>query len=616
MKPLKTSLTAVAAALSLSVTASVSANSARIPYDIWASDQSNSVAGAPARGVDGSYMWIWNSEDVERQLAGETQPYGPDGNTDAYPLLCDGTNAINPNGLGCDIWDIFTRDLEEVTDNNKKTGETLGSLHDAGAPFGKLHGALPDPQNRYVNVNMFAPNGGYVGIMDGETKEAIALFKVTSTKTSNTMHMTFWSRSGDAIYIANLGGRALERIDIKRDVNGTIEKATFNRGATLPIGRDPGVVIEATAFRGNNAQGRKLRSEVKGNYSNKAFSQLTPNGYCKENGCADGPDAPNGGRPNTVIVCPIASFDDNVYITLGGGGLLVADGKSNPMKIVAEYEQQIFNGAGCGGMQVDDRIWLNAGVSASGAGADQSTFTMYNIDDSKIKGAANPPNTPTPNEVYKDLDDSDGNAANTATIGNLVGPSNNTTGQLPGVSTRRDAHGMTRTVDGSYIHNVDRIQNVVEVFNTIPGQEARIGTYDLTSEDGQGDGVGPCAAKSVKDDENLPGNDPAPDLMYTDPNGDYLVFAARGPIPVSVTHAAQGSCPGVGIIELTNGGSSGKLAGVLRTTNYVDDTDPAAPGGHHYTGGEHSDPHGASIRVRCEEDSVKEAEICTQVRQY
>ena len=81
-------------------------------------------------------------------------------------------------------------------------------------------------------------------------------------------------------------------------------------------------------------------------------------------------------------------------------------------------------------------------------------------------------------------------------------------------------------------------------------------------------------------------------------DGKYLVVALRGPIPVSVTHAAQGSCPGVGIIEVTDGGASGRLAGVLRTTNTVDTSDVAAPGGHAYTGSEHSDVHGAAVRMK------------------
>ena len=87
MKLKKTSLAiafgvSIAAVVSLSVTAPVAEagphqlgyhghnhkKGKRIPYEIWASDQSNSVAGASARGVDGSYMWIWNSEDVQRQI--------------------------------------------------------------------------------------------------------------------------------------------------------------------------------------------------------------------------------------------------------------------------------------------------------------------------------------------------------------------------------------------------------------------------------------------------------------------------------------------------------------------------------------------------------------------
>ena len=143
------------------------------------------------------------------------------------------------------------------------------------------------------------------------------------------------------------------------------------------------------------------------------------------------------------------------------------------------------------------------------------------------------------------------------------------------------------------MHNVDRIQNNVEVFDT--DSQAHVGTYDLTSANGQGAGMGPCAAASVTDDAHLPANDPAPDLMDTTPDGKYLVVALRGPTPVSVTHSAQGSCPGVGVIQLRQGGKSGKLLTVLRSTNTVDNAPVSAPGGHLYDGAERSDVHGASV---------------------
>ena len=54
--------------------------------------------------------------------------------------------------------------------------------------------------------------------------------------------------------------------------------------------------------------------------------------------------------------------------------------------------------------------------------------------------------------------------------------------------------------------------------------------------------------------------------------------------------SCDGSCPGVGIIELTNSGASGKLVTALRTTNTVDNAPPSAPGGVKHKGDERSDP--------------------------
>ena len=397
--------------------------------------------------------------------------------------------------------------------------------------------------------------------------------------------MSFWSTDGSAILIANLHGKVLERINVTRDASDTITQLSFDRGASLGVGKGMEVTADATMFTGMNDHGNMLIGEIVGAYDSGAFGDLTPNGVCKENGCTSGDDGATGGRANNVIICPIASDNDHVYLTMGGGGLLVADLTATPMSIVGEYGNQTFNGAGCGGVQVGDDVWLNGGVSASGAGATQSTFTMYTLDDTAF-GATNAENMPAPVEVWKD-------ATNTNTIGNLDGTDTpNETGQMPGSTTRRDSHGMAATVDGAYTHTVDRIQNTVEVFNTATLAQT---SYDLTSADGQGTGEGACAAASVTDDSGLPGNDPAPDLMAETPDGKYLMVALRGPVPVSVTHAAQGSCPGVGIVELLEGGASGRMVGVLRSTNTVDTSDVDVPGGHAYTGAERSDIHGAEV---------------------
>ena len=540
-------------------------------YEIWGSDQSNSVADAEARGVSGSWIWVWDSKDVERQLeTGEV----------AQPLGCDGNN--QPGDGPCNVYDVFPANLTEY-DSDGATGNSLGTA------FGRLHGMLPDPQNRYLNANLFSPGGGYVGIVDGETKEAVALFRVSGTSAGRSVHMSFWNSDGSALLVANLHGKVLERIDIRRNADGKIVDATLNQAAALGLGKDMTISEDAKVYRGTNSHGNPMLGSVTGSYDMaNAFSDLTPQGFCKENGCDEGPDGERGGRGNNVVICPIVSKNDNAYVTFGGGGLFVVNTEATPMTIIGEYDNQVVNGAGCGGVQTGNRMWLNAGVSASGAGAEQSTFTIFSIDDLLFGPNSNTPNRPAPTMVFKD-------ETNTATIGNLRGESTNTTGQLPGSTTRRDSHGMALTLSGSHVHTVDRIQNNVEVFNTSSLFRT---TYDLTSEDGQGNGLGACAAVSVTDDNALPGNDPAPDLLEPTPDGKYLVVALRGPVPVSVTHAAQGSCPGVGIIELLDDGASGRLVGVLRSTNTIDNSPVSAPGGQAYTGAEHSDVHGVAIRKK------------------
>ena len=568
---LKTQVAAIAMLASMLTISSTVAESEG--YEIWGSDQSNSVADVDSRGVSGSWLWVWDSKDVETQLQGGEV---------AKPLGCNGKNMAGEGP--CNLYDVFPSTLEE-NDANGSTGKNLSEL----SGFGRLHGMLPDPQNLYMNVNIFAPDGGYIGIIDGETKEAVALFRVTGTNIGRSVHMSFWSSDGSALLVANLHGKVLERIDIERNENGKIINATFNKSASLGVGKEMTITDEAKVYLGTNSQGNPMLGSISGSYEEADFGNLTPNSICKENECTEASSDKPVGRPNNVIICPITSENDNAYITFGGGGLLIADIKTTPMQIIAEYDNQTVNGAGCGGVQVGNEMWLNAGVSASKAGATQSTFTMYSIDDSQLGKTSNSPNKPIPKMIFKD-------PTNTTTIGNGDGNSNeDLTGQLPGTTTRRDAHGMARTLSGSHIHNVDRIQNNVEVFNT---KTLARTTYDLTSADGQGNGVGPCAEASVIDDPNLPGNDPAPDLIEPTPDGKYLVVALRGPIPVSVAHAAQGSCPGVGIIELLDDGASGRLAGVLRTTNTVDNSPMSAPGGYEYQGNEHSDIHGASVRKK------------------
>lgn len=539
-----------------------------IKYELWTSDQSNTVAGKTALGIDGSLLWIWDNESIETQM---------DGGPAASPIPCAGTPAP------CDTNLVFPAGLSEHNEFNVSTGN-------ARPLVGRLHSSFIDPQQKYALLSFFAPGGGMIGVMDAETKEAIALFRATQTGTGRTNHMSFWRFDGLAILVCNLDGRIVERIDVMRDATGHITGLTYNMNAGLGVGKDQTTVEPPRVYLGNNAGGHPLIGSIRAGASD--FSNLTPNGFCKENGCTGGPNGSSGGRPNNAILCPIpANNNALVYVTLAGGGLLVIDSSTTPMAIVAEYGNEVINGAGCAGTQANGLIHLDGGVSASAAGLTQSTYAVYVLPHAAFPFAPahNSENQPLPVVVIKDQ-------TNTVANGNIGGVSTNATGQIPGATTRRDAHGVVATVDEKYVHTGDRIQNKVEVVKT-SGQSKAVAIYDLTSENGKGRGVGPCAAASVTDDSAMPLNDPAPDLISRSPNGDYLFVALRGPAPVTANHAAQGSCPGVGVVKLEQGGKSGRLHAVIRTTNVVDTAPSLPPGGHVYTGRERSDVHFVDVRI-------------------
>jgi hypothetical protein len=227
-------------------------------------------------------------------------------------------------------------------------------------------------------------------------------------------------------------------------------------------------------------------------------------------------------------------------------------------------------------------------------------FSVFSFDDEAFPSGFDalagtdirPQNTPMPVRVFQD-------EANTISSSNSEGnKSSSETGQIPGTTTRRDSRGAVVSPDGKHIYMVDRIQNVMEVFGVDTCERHTFDLVSKTGQDGRRRPSGSCYAKSVLDDPMLPLDDPAGDLMDITPDGKYLMVAFRGPAPVSVKHSAQGSCPGIGIVQIDENGTTGRLAGVLRTTNKVGDveiTEGLFSGGVPYSGAERSDVHQASV---------------------
>ncbi len=501
-----------------------------VEWEVWLADQSNSadISTETPTGTFGSRILIYEGRDI---MAAAPGTYAED-HPEFAPTVIEAA-------------DVFPHALSEL-----------------GVNVERLHGMLPDPSHRYMNANFFGPGVGLVGIIDAEgqctlsdngfkqcapiqggpraaEQLATALFRTTGPEGSApSNHMSYFSRDGTKLLVANLGAKLLERIDYDQETGTFI----FNKAATLDLvgGRDL-TAMEAMADSTLPA------GQVRGEYTN--FQTIyTPSGALKE-----GP-----GRPNNVLVCARSSSNNqHVYLTLGGGGLFVVDMTTEPMSIVAEYTNDVISGAGCGGEEGGGFIYINAGVSASAAGADDSVFIMYRLPLDYPDGTSphTTPNMPPPVKFFEEK-----------TLGIT---------DEEGLASRRDAHGMVVSpTTGRYIYQADRIQNVIEVFDlgkiindpdaTLEEQAAaHAGTIDLTGSEWC---VGEGEPFINQEDEGYEFNDdPAPDSVDVSPDGSRLIVAFRGPHPVSVKHAALGSCGGLGVVTLDRDGSHGTLTHVFRT---------------------------------------------------
>jgi hypothetical protein len=175
----------------------------------------------------------------------------------------------------------------------------------------------------------------------------------------------------------------------------------------------------------------------------------------------------------------------------------------------------------------------------SGAGTETgnpSEFDVYRFPPSGYsESAPNPPNTPAPVVVFSD---------------DTHPP-------------ERDSHGSVATKHDRYVWVMDRGLNVAEVFDT--ATDAHINTIDLNATQ---DGL-------------------APDLADISPSGNRIFVSLRGPNPLSGSpHVASGTIPGLGVIQVEQGGKWGVLKSIIPISNI--DT----------SGVERADAHGIRVRLK------------------
>jgi hypothetical protein len=225
-------------------------------------------------------------------------------------------------------------------------------------------------------------------------------------------------------------------------------------------------------------------------------------------------------RPINWPICPIVDSTSRYgFVTLRGGGLFVVDARTTPMSIVAEYDRATVKGNGCGGVEVAGHMYINSGGSpVNVSGADPHHPALYGFDVYRFLlsgySAVNAPNLPAPELLLTK-------------------------------SGMSDSHGLAPIARDRYLWVMDRHANVAEIIDVQSGEW--VNTVVL---------AGPLSA------------DPAPDLIDASPTGNRLFVALRGPVPLSGDpHNATGTTPGLGIIQVTEGGTDGRLMAVVPLTN-------------------------------------------------
>jgi DNA-binding beta-propeller fold protein YncE len=287
-------------------------------------------------------------------------------------------------------------------------------------------------------------------------------------------------------------------------------------------------------------QNGKLVQRISTNYKTNTFTLDAAATLDLANGVtpSGAPKQAAGVRPDNapIIALPDAA-SSLALVTLRGGGAFVINARSTPMAIVAEYTTATIEPSGLFGMRAGDKFYFNSGDMGMGVMDHQSVLYALPVDAFSTTPNLTP-DIPMPKVVFDH-----------GAMGNV------------------DSHGMVLTKHDRYLWVADRLANSAMVVD--PDTDLVVNEVEM--------------AGALSDD-------PTPDLMAISPSGNRVYVSLRGPNPLTGNnpdhHNAEGTTPGLGVIQVTHGGLAGKLVSVY-PISHVDNA-----------GIERADPHAIAVRRR------------------
>ena len=314
-------------------------------------------------------------------------------------------------------------------------------------------------------------------------------------------HMLFFNARQDHALISFLSGHVL-----------FLDAATKKPDACLSMGKNVHAAWptsnEKMALAANIAEKKLIR--IWTDYAAHKFS------FDSEKDVMNLGTMESGERPDTAPICPITDSTSTYgFVTLRGGGLIVADVTASPMKVVATLDNNQVHPAGCGGIEMLGTMYINSG---GGWPVAPLSYDIYALDLTNLPKSVS----------AKLLSQRDSQFA--------------------------DSHGMAAV--GRYIWSADRAGNNIEIIDTL--SNLSVGSVDLVTS---------------------ANNDPAPDLMDVSPDGQYVFVGLRGPTPLTgndkSVNNAKGTIPGIGVVHVDTGGKVGHYKGQVSITNIKDGKETA-----------------------------------------
>ena len=391
------------------------------------------------------------------------------------------------------IWD--SKDLEKVNKEAVAEKVDLGGaastmcLAQTGANPVRPHMLTMNKASTHAIVSFVA--SGHVLFMNAQTRQPITCIRTSLGFNNNRqVHQSFPSPDDTYVAVANQNGKLYERINTNYNTNTFV----LDHAARIDLA-----------------------------------NCTTPNGAACQH---------DDTRPDNAPICPIIESTGVLnFVTLRGGGLFVIDGKSTPMRIVAEYDKNTIHPNGCLGAQVGNKMYVDSGggTAANLYEADLYAFPLGAGLYSEFNGV----NTPLPKVVFSE--------------------------DVQGA----DSHGAALTKHNSYLWVADRGRNLIWVVDTatdavvntidlapwlnLSGKERVVPTPEMLQK------AGHCGHFSP---------DPTPDLMVLSPEGTHMFLSFRGPNPLSGDpHVSSGATPGVGVLKITAGGRNGVFEAIAPMSN-------------------------------------------------